>query len=196
MTSCGVKRLSFASKSAGHCGDTGINFDLQKEKACMKSSILSKKEMQYILQGARRNKEEFGSLHPAIFVRTTTGEKLVCMIKLPGEPEAKQKYLRSLFESFRQDGHEVSEAVLVSESWTVIGMSADLEQAPSQHPERIEVIMVAGRDAEGKTFSLVIQPFEVRSGEINWKKAVLEMYNESVQSKTSIRGLLDYFFEG
>ncbi|MBC8503511.1 MAG: hypothetical protein H8D34_01540 [Chloroflexi bacterium] len=131
------------------------------EPAQTNETILSRDFVETILQGARENLTAHGSLVATLFLKLDAGERAIVPLSISETPEEKQLYFTLLGLSIRENGRDIYEAILISESWYVApsdGKYPDL--APSNHPGRKEAITLAGRDSMGLQFVFAIQPFE------------------------------------
>lgn len=159
-------------------------------------SLLSKAVVERILDDARQNLAASGSLQPTLFVQLENGERGIVPISLPESHPEKRIYFSLLGMSFFQTGHMVREAILVSEAWVITQPEAQgLDVAPSQHPNRKEVITLVGRDAQNSSLVFAIQPFQ-RDDDNRLVFDVLEFeqYMDVPDAQYCATGLLDHLF--
>ena len=94
-------------------------------------------------------------------------------------------------------GRHVQEAILVAESWYVgkPDIDANLEVAPSQHPDRKEAITLVGRNATESRSVYAIQPFSRdEQNKPVFEALELDQFDGSAPTEYYSTGLLDYLF--
>ena len=160
-------------------------------------SILSRDTVETILQGARENLSSHGSLVATLFLILDTGERTIAPLSMPESPADKQAYFSLLGLSVRDQGCDIQEAILVSESWYVApGDGQYPDQAPSEHPDRKEAITLAGRDNLGLRYIFAIQPFnrDPQNGPV-FDELELHDFDGNIDHKSYSTGLLDFLFK-
>ena len=169
----------------------------QKEGNKRGESILAQEFVETILAAAKENMKEYGSLVPALFLHLESGERVIFSLRLPGTPEEKQAYFTALGLSIRLAGQRIHEALFVSEAWyvEVREEGAAFDVAPSQHPERKEVISIAGRNAQRTRLTFLLQPFSRDSqNQPVFEPLILAQYNAPVDTGYQPVGLIDHLF--
>ena len=173
---------------------------VEKEKPSQNESILGQEFVETVLQAARVNLERDGALHPVLFLRLRSDERMVMLLKeLPNTAGERQEYFTALGMALRHTGRRIDEAVFMSESWYVEMEKgeAEIDVAPSQHPQRREAITVMGRDAKRTRLTHLIQPF--RRDDQNqpiFDQRVMEEYNIPADQFPQAVGLIDHLFAG
>jgi len=161
-----------------------------------RESILSRDIVETILQGARENLTTHGSLVATLFLKLDDGERAILPLSMPKTPEEKQLYFTWLGLSARENGHDIHEAILISESWYVAPSDGKYPgMPPSEHPNRKEAITLAGRDSLGMTYIFAIQPYH--RGESNqpiFEELDLHQFGEDIDKNLYSTGLLDFLF--
>jgi len=169
------------------------------EPAHKQETILSRDFIDAIIQGARENLATHGSLTTTLFLCLDNGEQGIIPLSLPPTHEGKQRYFTFLGLSFLENGRQVQEAVLVSESWyveTTVGEISS-ETSPSQHPNRKEAITLVGRDALAQHFVFAIQPFSRDSQDCPvFAPLAQEQFEGHYDNSFYSTGLLDNLFPG
>ena len=162
-----------------------------------RESILSRDIVETILQGARENLATNGSLIATLFLKLDSGERTILPLSMPETPVEKQAYFTQLGFSVRDNGGDINEAILVSESWYIAPVDGKYpDQAPSEHPDRKEAITLAGRDALGLRYVFAIQPFhhDHQNGPV-FNELELYDFDGNLDHKSYSTGLLDYLFK-
>ena len=173
---------------------------VEKEKPPQSESILGQEFVETVLQVARVNLERDGALHPVLFLRLRSDERMVMLLKeLPNTAGERQEYFTALGLALRHTGRRIDEAVFMSESWYVEMEEggAEIDVAPSQHPQRREAITVIGRDDRRTRLTHVLQPFH--RGDQNqpiFDERPMEEYNIPAGKFPQAVGLVDYLFDG
>ncbi|MCC6168712.1 MAG: hypothetical protein IT329_15935 [Caldilineaceae bacterium] len=162
------------------------------------TSILVKREIDRILQIARRCFDERCAMQTTLFVHVSGNERIAMPLVLPETYDKKALMFFALGHQLHERGLTPNEAVLLSESWFVGVQSAPaaLKIPPSQHPSRQEAIVAIGRSADGSRYSQVVQPF-TRDTENRpvWQPIPIAMYDEKRTGQDGPTGILDYLFE-
>jgi len=124
-------------------------------------TILSEDFIKQLFHDAREHLGEFGGLPTTLFILLDNNDRVLLPLSIPETHEEKYAYFGLLGFSIRDSDRWVQEAILVAESWYVgkPKMDAQLEVAPSQHPDRKEAITLVGRDSTGSRSVYAIQPF-------------------------------------
>ena len=164
------------------------------------SSILGEKYIEPILNIARQNLETTGYLETMVFAKLTSNKVMpVGMMDLPASLNAKQMLMNILGDKLREDGSDIMEAVVLTESWytDAIKNQAALKYPPSQHPGGQEAIAIIGRNAENTRNTTVIQPYTYNANNYPvWEKISVADYNQPAdESSVQAVGLLDYLFD-
>jgi len=160
-------------------------------------SILSCDTFETILQGARENLASHGSLVATLFLKLDTGERTIVPLSMPETPVEKQAYFTLLGLSVRDQGCDIHEAILVSESWYVAPVDGKYpDQAPSEHIDRKEAVTLARRDNLGLRYVFAIQPFhrDPQNGPV-FDELELHDFDGSLDHKSYSTGLLDLLFK-
>lgn len=160
-------------------------------------TILNRDTVDSILQGARENLSSHGSLVTTLFLKLDTGERTIVPLSIPETSVEKQAYFTLLGFSVRDQGFDIQEAILVSESWYVAPSDGQYpNQAPSEHPDRKEAITLAGRDNLGLRYVFAIQPFhrDTQNGPI-FEEMELHDFDGNLDHKSYSTGLLDFLFK-
>lgn len=159
-------------------------------------SILSRDTIETILQGARENLASHGSLVATLFLKLDDGEHAIVPLSIPETPEEKQMYFTLLGLSIRDNGHDINEAILISESWYVAPLDEKYpDLAPSKHPNRKDAVTLAGRDNLGLRYVFAIQPFRRDEGnQPIFEELDLHHFGEDIDKNLYSTGLLDYLF--
>lgn len=169
----------------------------QKEGSQQGESILAQEFVEPILTGAKENLREHGRLLPSLFLHLESGERKTFTLRLPGTPEEKQAYFTALGLSFRLAGQGIREALFVSEAWyvEVKEQGTAFDVVPSKHPERKEVISIAGRNAQKTRLTYLVQPFSRDSqNEPVFGPQILAQYNAPADTGYQAVGLIDHLF--
>lgn len=112
--------------------------------------------------------------------------------------ETRARDLMLLGAQLREQGRGPKEAVLFSESWYVNAQqeSAAMQMPPSEHPGRQEAIVVVGRSADNRRFTMVIQPFTWdKANHPIWLPIPLAQYDEEHTGTSRAYGILDCLFD-
>ena len=160
-------------------------------------TILSRDTVETILQGARENLSSHGSLVSTLFLKLDTGERTIVPLSMPETPVEKQAYFTLLGLSVRDQGCDIHEAILVSESWYVAPADDKYpDQAPSERPDRKEAVTLAGRDNLGLRYVFAIQPFHRDPQNVPvFDELELHDFDGNLDNKSYSTGLLDLLFK-
>ena len=153
--------------------------------------------METILNGAKENLREYGSLSPTLFLHLESGERLISSLKLPETSKERQAYFATLGLSFSRAGQEIREALFISEAWYVKAKedAAAFAVAPSQHPERKEIISIEGRNAQRTRLTVLLQPFSRDSqNQPVFEPVIVEQFNTPADIAYYPVGLTDHLF--
>lgn len=171
----------------------------KKESHPEEKSILAQGFVETILAGAKAYLQENGELHSALLLlHLNLGELAAIQPALPGTAEERQNYFSALGLSIRLAGQRIQEALFVSEVWYVQPEDGvkSLDVAPSQHQNRREAIAIMGRDAPGKRFTIVLQPFaRDAQNQPVFEPMASEEYNVSSEDGHHSVGLIDHLFK-
>lgn len=162
-----------------------------------KKSILTKGEISKVLKHECAHKEAGQDLIPTVLVQTVDDLRYAYFLKdLPEESGDRPAYFAALGRWARNNDVKVAEAIFISEAWAVANPKTGLGIMPSQHPDRIDTIIVIGRNVENTRHSLVVKPFRHNAEQkVEWQKAPFAIYDEPMSEQARTEGLLDYFFE-
>jgi hypothetical protein len=167
------------------------------ESAHEHETILSQDFVDAIMQGARENLAEHGSLTTTLFLRLGNGERGLIPLSLPPTHAEKRMYFTFLGLSFLETGQRIRESVLLSESWYIEKTEGcdPPEIALSQHPQRKEAITLVGRDALAQRSVFAIQPFhrDLKDAPV-FESLTFEGFDEPPDNKYNATGLVDYLF--
>ena len=171
---------------------------VEQEKPSQGESILAKAFVETVLTTAKGTLEKDGYVLPVLFLQFANGERGIFLLKeLPDTTDEKQAYFTALGLFVRSARGGIREAVFVSEAWYV-GLEdegADLEVAPSRHPDRQEAIVLVGRDAGGTHQTFAIQPFaRDRQNQPVIGQRKMEEYNAPADEGSRAVGLIDHLF--
>ena len=159
-------------------------------------SILSRDIVETIFRGARENLTTHGSLVATLFLKLDDGARVIVPLSMPETPGEKQLYFTQLGLSVRENGQEIHEAILISESWYVAPLDGKYpDLAPSEHPDRKGAITLAGRDSLGLHYVFAIHPFhrDAQNQPI-FKEQDIHHFGEDIDKNLYSTGLLDYIF--
>jgi hypothetical protein len=161
-------------------------------------SILTKPKVDKMLEVARQNVEQDGSLQPVLFLQLAGREVLHMPLSLPDTFEEKARYFLGVNFHLHKLGLTLRAAVFCAETWFVNAQNAPaaMKVPPSEHPARQEAIVAIGRSADNQRHTLVIQPFT--RDKLNrplWLPLPLAQYDEARTNQNRAYGILDCLFE-
>jgi hypothetical protein len=159
-------------------------------------TILSSEMVETILQSARHHLHKYGSVIATLFVKLDHDERAVIPLAIPETHEEKQMYFTLLGVTISEEGRQLQEAILLSESWVLAPIDREFpEVSPHQHPGRKEAITLAGRDASGLHYVFAIQPFHRNEqNQPVFEELDLQHFGEDIDKNLYSTGLLDYLF--
>lgn len=141
--------------------------------------------------------EEGRSSFAKVIIRFYSGEGIVVYLPdLPSDGNEKRRILFNLGIKLRAENGSIKEALFISEAWMVKSTSPDHDKiAPSEHPARMEVIVIVGRNEDNTRSVVALQPFDRDSnGAPVWKELDISISDD--ESGLKFKGILDNFFEG
>lgn len=160
------------------------------------TSLLQQPLVENILATARRNLVQKGCLIPVLFVALAQGNPLIVHLQLPDTFDQKWAYFRDMGRRLRAVHGDITEALLLSESWIVDARTAPgaATVPPSRHPSRQEAITLTGRNAAGDRYTCVVQPLTRNEQQPVWQELLLAEYDQPVRPDNHSPGVLDALF--
>ena len=151
-------------------------------------SLLTKDLLQDLMITAKKNLEKDGSCLPVLHV-LANGKVLIFGISV-NDLIDRRKLFSMIGNKVKEDFGGVDEAVFICESWYYKTDKGKPYEAirPSQHPDRMEAVMIMGRDKSGKKQKLIMQPFTKVKGKYVYHKKDIS------GKKGDIAGIMDYIF--
>jgi hypothetical protein len=161
------------------------------------TSLLQQPLVETILATARQNLIQEGHLVPVLFVAVAQGIPLIVQLQLPDTSDRKWAYFRQLGRRLQAVHGDITEALLLSESWIVDARTAPgaATVPPSRHPSRQEAIVLTGRNASGDRYTCVVQPltWDERRQPV-WADVTLALYDQPVTPSAPPVNVLDALF--
>ncbi len=160
-------------------------------------SLLTREFLEKSIKFEKDPLEKGRSSIAKVIAQFYSGEGVVVYLPdLPSDGDEKRRILYNLGIKLRAENGSIKEALFISEAWMVNSTSPDYDKvAPSNHPARMEVIVIAGRNEDNTRSAMALQPFDRDSKDTPiWKELDISISDDA--SDLKFKGILDDLFEG